>query len=103
MAGKALTTMFVFSRLSRAVPPPEPPEEHPAASIVTATADATSIVRGFILAPSGIADPAIRDRLGGTAIGSGDYCVTMIIMFCTVRHMPNGTTYPNLASFCYQY
>jgi len=32
--------MFVFSSLSRVVPLPDPPEEHPAASIVTATADA---------------------------------------------------------------
>src|SRR5712691_4444972 len=58
MAGNALTTMFVFSRLSRGVPPPDPPEEHPAASIATATADATSTLRDFILAPSDIAASA---------------------------------------------
>jgi hypothetical protein len=36
-------------------PPPDPPEEHPAASIVTAIADAMSTFRDFIFAPSGIA------------------------------------------------
>jgi hypothetical protein len=36
----------------------------------------------------------------GTASGSGDHCVTLIIMFRTVRHMPNDATCPNLASFC---
>src|SRR5690242_20916648 len=57
MAGKALTTMFVFSSLSGAEPLPDPPEEeHPAASIVTATADAMSMVRGFILCSIRIAD-----------------------------------------------
>src|SRR5690348_8865282 len=49
MAGKALTTMFVFSSLSGPDPPPDPPEEQPAASIVTAMADAISMVRGLIL------------------------------------------------------
>jgi hypothetical protein len=53
MAGNASTTMFAFSRLSHA-PPPDPSEEHPAASIVTAIADATSTFRDFIFAPSGI-------------------------------------------------
>ena len=32
----ALTMMFVFSGLTRGAPPPDPPEEHPAASIVIA-------------------------------------------------------------------
>src|SRR5256886_15720796 len=72
MAGNALTTMSVFSGLSCGAPPPDPPE-HPAASIVTATADAMSTWRDFILAPSDIAaSHATRDRLGGTALGSGD-------------------------------
>src|SRR5689334_16534474 len=101
MAGKALTTMFVFSSLSGAVPLPDPPEEHPAASIVTATAGAMSMVRGFILC-------SIRDCGSGgyatgwlgAAIGGSGYCVTMIIRFRTVRHMPNDTTCPNLTSFC---
>src|SRR6266576_3708041 len=73
MAGNALTTMSAFSGLTRGAPPPDPPEEHPAASIVTATADAMSRLRDFILAPSGIAaSHATRDRLGGAAPGSGD-------------------------------
>src|SRR2546423_11806730 len=73
MAGNALTTISVFSSLSRGAPPPDPPDEHPAASIVTATADATSRWRDFILAPSGsAASRATRDRLGGTVPGSGD-------------------------------
>src|SRR6266699_3176020 len=72
MAGNALTTMSVFSGLSCGAPPPDPPE-HPAASIVTATADAMSTWRDFILAPSDIAaSHATRDRLGGAAPGSGD-------------------------------
>src|SRR6266571_9367606 len=65
MAGNASTTMFVFSRLSRGVPPPDPPEEHPAASIVTATADAMSTLRGFITAPSGIAASPATPRSAG--------------------------------------
>src|SRR5262249_20300615 len=73
MAGNALTTMFVFSGLKCGVPPPDPPEEHPAASIVIATADAMSMLRDFILAPSDIAaSHATRARLGGTASGCGD-------------------------------
>src|SRR6516225_3351937 len=73
MAGNALTTMFVFSGLNRGAPPPEPPEEHPVASSVTATADAMSTLRGFIVAPSDTAASyATRDRLDGTAPGSGD-------------------------------
>src|SRR6266571_2537524 len=73
MAGNALTTMSVFSSLSRGEPPPDPPDEQPAASIVTATADAMSRWRDFIGAPSDIAaSHATRDRLGGTAPGSGD-------------------------------
>jgi hypothetical protein len=35
-------------------------------------------------------------------VAATDY-VTMIIMFCTVRHMPNGTTCPDLVALCYQY
>jgi len=67
MAGNALTTMSVFSSLSRGAPPPDP-LEHPAASIVTAAADAMSALRDFILAPSDIAaSHATRDRLGSTA------------------------------------
>jgi hypothetical protein len=58
------------------------------------------MVRGFIIAPSDDADRVDRDWPGGTATGSGDYCVTMILMFCTVRHMPNGTTCPNREAFC---
>src|SRR5690348_17638079 len=66
MAGKALTTMLVFSSLSGAVPLPDPPEEHPAASIVTATADAMSMVRGFItLLHQGLRIRWIRDQLVG--------------------------------------
>src|ERR1700749_1120350 len=73
MAGNALTTISVFSSLSRDEPPPDPPDEHPAASIVTATADAMSRWRDFILAPSdSAASRATRDRLGGTVPGSGD-------------------------------
>src|SRR5215475_13658820 len=73
MAGNALTTMFVFSGLNRGAPPPDPPEEHPAANSVTATADAMSTLRDFILAPSDTAaSHATRDRLDGTAPGSGD-------------------------------
>ena len=30
-------------------------------------------------------------------------CVTVIIMFRTVRHMPNDTTGPNLITLCHQY
>jgi hypothetical protein len=41
MAGNALTTMSGFSGLASGALPPEPPE-HPAASTVTATADAMS-------------------------------------------------------------
>jgi hypothetical protein len=53
--------------LSRGPPPPDP-LEHPAASIVTAAADAMSTLRDFILAPSDIAaSHATRDRLGSTA------------------------------------
>src|SRR3989442_832300 len=67
MAGNALTTMFVFSGLTCGAPPPDPPE-HPAASIVTAAADAMSTLRDFIVAPSEIAaSHATRDRLGSTA------------------------------------
>src|SRR2546421_12259596 len=70
MAGNALTTMSVFSGLSCGAPPPDPPE-HPAASIVTATADAMSTWRDFLLAPSDIpASHATRDRLGGAAPGT---------------------------------
>jgi hypothetical protein len=29
--------------------------------------------------------------------------VTMIIMFRTVRHMPNGMTCPDLVALCYQH
>src|SRR5689334_23479102 len=73
MAGNALTTMSVFSSLSRGEPPPDPPDEHPAVSIVTATADAMSRWRDFILAPSGsAASHATRDRLGGAVPGRGD-------------------------------
>src|SRR6185437_16970146 len=97
MAGNALTTMSVFSSLSRGEPPPDPPDEHPAASIVTATADAMSRWRDFIRAPSDIAaSHATRDRLAGPRqVAAPDY-VAMIIMFRTVRHMPNGTTCPDL-------
>src|SRR6516225_4075252 len=73
MAGNASTTMFVFSGLYCGAPPPGPPDEHPAASIVTTTADATSTLRDFILAPSDVAaSPAARGRLGGPAPGSAD-------------------------------
>src|SRR6266568_6187072 len=107
MAGNALTTMFVFSSLSCGAPPPDPPE-HPAASIVTTAADAMSTLRDFIIAPSEIAaSHATRDRLGSTARqhcqAAATDCVTMIIMFRTVRHMPNGTTCPDLIALCYQY
>jgi hypothetical protein len=34
-------------------------------------------------------------------VAATDY-VTMIIMFRTVRHMPNGTTFPDLVALCYQ-
>ena len=30
-------------------------------------------------------------------------CVTVIIMFRTVRHMPNGATCPDLVALCYHY
>jgi hypothetical protein len=96
--------MSVFSSSSRGEPPPRSADEHPAASIVTATADATSRLRDFILAPSGsAASHATRDRLGGTVPGSGDRLRTMVMMFRTVRHMPNGTTCPDLVALCYQY
>src|SRR6266545_6015124 len=104
MAGNALTTMSVFSSLSRGEPPPDPPDEHPAASIVTATADAMSRWRDFIRAPSDMRR-RIRPATGWAAprqVAATDY-VTIIIMFRTVRHMPNGTTCPNLVAFCYQY
>jgi hypothetical protein len=70
MAGNASTTMLVFSSLSFAAPPPEP-LEHPAASIATATADAMSAFRDFILAPTGMAG-RLRHASGwlSTAIGN---------------------------------
>ena len=79
MAGKASTTMFVFSGGGGGGgggspdPPPDPPEEHPAASIITATADAMSTFRDFILAPSGITASPTTSATGwvSTAIGSG--------------------------------
>src|SRR5215470_17659468 len=105
MAGNGLTTMFVFSSLSRGAPPPEPPAVHPAASIVAATADAMSAWRGFILAPSGIEASLATPRPAGWAPRSAAAMVAsrMIIRFRTVRHMPNGTACPNPASLRHQY
>src|SRR5215470_9870531 len=103
MAGNALTTMSVFSSLSRGDPPPDPPDEHPAASIMTATADAMSRWRDFIRAPS--VRRRVRPAIGWAApcqAAATDY-VTVIIMFRTVRHMPNGMTCPDLVALCYQY
>jgi len=59
------------------------------------------MVRGFILC-------SIRDCGSGgyatgwlgTAIGGSGYRATMIIMFRTARHTPNGATWLNLTSFC---
>src|SRR5947208_16053921 len=99
--------MVVFSSLSCAAPPPDPLEQT-AASIVTAAADAMSTLRDFIIATSEIAaSHATRYRLGSTARqhcqAAATDCVTVIIMFRTVRHMPNGTTCPDLTALCYQY
>jgi hypothetical protein len=103
MAGNASTTMLAFSSLSRGVPAPEP-LEHPAASITTATADATSTFRDFIFAPSGIAaSRATRDGLGEHRDRQRPPNASRSIMgFCTVRHLPNGMTYPNQVSLCYR-
>jgi len=50
---------------------------------------------------------ATRDRLGSTTrqyrLAAATDCVTMIIMFRTVRHMLNGATCPDLIALCYQY
>src|SRR5229473_4878903 len=63
MAGNASMTMFVFSSLSLGAPP-EPPE-HPAASIMIATADAMSTLRDFILLQQTLRRRwRPRDRLG---------------------------------------
>ena len=46
------------------------------------------------------------DHAGDLQVGvlrRGPNCVTLIIMFRTVRHMPNGTTCPHLVALCYQY
>src|SRR5271157_5649939 len=77
MAGNASTTMFVFSSL-RGAPPPDPPEEHPAAIVMTATADAMSTFRDFILAPSGMAASLATPRPAGRAPRSAaaPKCVT---------------------------
>src|ERR1700734_2229892 len=67
MAGKASTTMLVFSSLSFGVASLDP-LEHPAASIVTATADAMSTFRDFMLAPpdiAGLLQQALRACSGG--------------------------------------
>jgi len=71
MAGNASTTMLVFSSGSFAAPLPDP-LEHPAASIVTATADAMTMFRVFNLAPTGIAGSVRTPRAGWvcTAIGN---------------------------------
>src|SRR5438128_1692319 len=71
-------------------------------------AESMSTLRDFIIAPSEIAaSHATRDRLGSTARqhcqAAATDCVTVIIMFRTVRHMPNGTTCPDLIALCYQY
>jgi hypothetical protein len=50
--------------------PPEPPLEHPAASITTATADAIRAFRDFIFAPSGIT-ASLTTGWVSTAIDSG--------------------------------
>jgi hypothetical protein len=39
---------------------------------------------------------------GPRQVAAPDY-VTMIIMFRTVRHMPNGMTRPDLVALCHQY
>src|SRR5262249_25990575 len=103
MAGNALTTMSVFSSWSRGEPPPDPPDEHPAASIATAATDAMSRWRDFIRAPS--VRRHVRPAIGWAApcqAAAAD-CVTVIIMFRTVRHMPNDTTCPNLLALCYRH
>src|SRR5919204_2461447 len=103
MAGKASTTMFVFSSLSRGAPPPAPPVVHPAASIVTATADAMSAWRGFILLHQALRRRSRpRDRLGEHRDRQRRLVTSRtIIMFRTVRHMPNAATCPNLAPLRY--
>jgi len=85
-------------------PPPDPPEEHPAASITTATADAMSTFRDFILAPSGICGVAGDPRPAG-----GEHrdrqrprnASRNIIEFRTVSHMPDGVHQPNHMPLCH--
>jgi hypothetical protein len=68
-----------------------------------ATADATSTFRDFILAPTVIAASlSTRERLSEhRARPAVSNYVTDIIVFRTVRHMPNGATCPNLMSLSY--
>src|SRR5271156_5450811 len=99
MAGNASTTILVFSSGSFAAPLPDP-LEHPAASIVTVTADAMTMFRVFILAPTDIADRSgLRERLGEHRDRQLDVS-RKIIMFSTTSHMANDVFCPKPVSLC---
>jgi hypothetical protein len=101
MAGKAATVMFVFSSLSRVVPPPGSAGGASGGQHRDRDGRRYEHVAGFhslLHQTLRITRPATS--WVGIATGRGDYCVTMIIIVRIVRHTPNGTTCPNLTSFC---